>query len=466
MDQQQNKGTRPSNPRRKARSKMQIFKEAYLPFVLVAVAALVIIGVIIGIVSGNKEPDPTTVPTESTNPTYPQQDVEKLLEEARQLALLYDYDGALAVLNSFKGNLSDYPDLKHAIDEYTIIKHSMVSWGASQVPNLSFHMLIANLDSALSDPTYGLKGNNRYNRNFITIGEFTTILNRLYENGYVLVDLDDFYAYEYSESAGKDVYVEKQLQLPEGKKPFMLTSTHCNYYTYMVDPDRDGVADSDGAGFANKLCWDNGFYNEMVASDGSHVTGAFDLVPLLENFIQAHPDFSYQGARAILALSGYDGIFGYRVTSDTLSSEQIKAETEAAKEVVQHLKDAGYKIACYTYDNIDYSVKNAKEIEADILSWQTLIAPIVGETNIMVFAQEADIGTSYQNNEKFDVLYEHGYRIFMGSTPFISREVNEAYVRHSRLMVTGSTLYHHADWFTQFFSTKNVLDLRRSNIPE
>ena len=445
---------------------MQTFKEAYLPFVIVAIAAILIIGVIIGIVTGNKEPDPTTAPTESTAPTHGQLDVRRLLEEARQLALRYDYDGALAVLNSFQGNLNDYPDLKRAIDEYTIIKHSMVSWSANQVPNLSFHVLIANLDSALSDPTYGQDGNNRYNRNFVTIGEFSTILSRLYENGYVLVSLNDLYAYEYSESAGKNVYVEKQLLLPEGKKPFMLTSTHCNYYSYMVDSNRDGVADSGGAGFASKLCWDKGFYNEMVTADGTQVTGAFDLVPLLENFIQAHPDFSYNGARAILALSGYDGIFGYRVTSDTLSSEQVKAETEAAKELVQKLKDTGYQIACYTYDNIDYSVKNAKDIEADILSWQMLIAPIVGETDIMVFAQEADIGTSYQDNEKFDVLYENGYRFFMGSTPFISREVDELYVRHSRLMVTGSTLHHHSDWFSQIFSTHNLLDLRRDNIPE
>ena len=445
---------------------MQIFKEAYLPFVLVAVAAVIIIGVIIGIAAGNKEPDPTTIPSDPTAPTYQQQDVDQLLEEARHLALLYDYDGALAVLNSFQGNLSDYPELKHAIDEYTITKHSMVSWSANQVPNLSFHVLIADLDAALADPTYGQKGNNRYNRNFITIGEFSSILSRLYDNGYVLVDLDDFYAHEYSVSAGKKVYVEKQLQLPEGKKPFMLTSTHCNYYTYMVDSNRDGVADSGGAGFASKLFWDNGFYNEMVTSDGSTITGAFDLIPLLEAFIEKHPDFSYKGARAILALSGYDGIFGYRVTSDTLSKEQVKAETDAAKALVQQLKDTGYVIACYTYENIDYSVKNAKAIEADILSWQLLIAPIVGKTDIMVFAQEADIGTRYENNEKFDVLYKNGYRFFLGSTPFISTEVNELYVRHSRLMVTGSTLYHHSEWFSQIFSTKDLLDLRRSNIPE
>lgn len=467
MEKQPIQGNQPSNPRRRARSKIQTFKEAYLPFVVLAAAVLLIVGIIVGITSCDKNPDPSA----STNPTgisaeQLKQEAAQLLEQATQLAMQYDYDGALAVLESFSGNISDFPELKRAVEEYTLTKHSMVTWNSNQVPNLSFHVLIADLEAALADPTYGESGNNRYNRNFITTEEFSAILNRLYENGYVLVDLSDFYVYEYSASAGKNVYTEKQLLLPEGKKPFMLTATHCNYYTYMIDSNRDGKPDSDGAGFASKLKWDNGFYNEMVTSDGSTVTGDFDLVPLLEKFIEQHPDFSYKGARAILAVSGYDGIFGYRINSDTLSNAELEEEQNGAATLIQHLKDAGYTMACYTYGNMDYGVKSPHDIWVDIQSWQMEIAPIVGQTDILVFAQEADIGTSYDNNEKFDILYEAGYRFFLGSTPFISREVDELYVRHSRLMVTGSTLYHHSDWFTQLFSTKDLLDLRRNNIPE
>ena len=234
----------------------------------------------------------------------------------------------------------------------------------------------------------------------------------------------------------------------------------------MVDIDRDGTPDPNGAGFANKLCWDNGFYNEMVTVDGSTVTGALDLVPILENFISQHPDFSYKGARAILAFSGYDGIFGYRITSDNLSNQELEQERAEAAALVTALKDTGYTIACYTYGNINYGVKSAKDVKADILSWQMEIAPVVGETDILVFAQESDIGTSYENNEKFDILYENGYRFFLGSSPFLSCEVDELYVRHTRLMVTGSNLYYHSEYFSQIFDTNNLLDLRRNNIPE
>ena len=38
--------------------------------------------------------------------------------------------------------------------------------------------------------------------------------------------------------------------------------------------------------------------NEYVQDDGTVVRGSFDLVPLLEDFIREHPDFSYKGARA------------------------------------------------------------------------------------------------------------------------------------------------------------------------
>ena len=153
-------------------------------------------------------------------------------------------------------------------------------------------------------------------------------------------------------------------------------------------------------------------------------------------------------------------IFGYRINQNLIS------EDHDATTLIRQLKEAGYTLACYTYDNVDYSVKSADEIREDIRLWQEEIAPIVGSTDILVFAWEADIGTSYEDNKKFDVLYAHGYRFFLGSTPFLSQQVDEQYVRHNRLIVTGTYLYHHGEWFKELFSTDNLLDPRRGNVPE
>lgn len=463
MENQPMKGTRPTNPRRKTRSKMQIFKEVYLPILILAAALLVIVGIVLGIASIFKDPGD---PSDGSQSVQLQQEATALLDQAQQLALSYDFDAALETLATFHGNLDQFPEVAEAIDRYTSIKQGMVAWTSDQVPILSFHVLLDDLMSALEDPTYGQNGTNQYNRNFVTTDEFTVILQRLYDNGYVLVDLDDFYITGYSNSKGSDIFFEKKLMLPVGKKPIILTETHCNYYSYMVDLNQDGEPDKDGAGFASKLCWNNGFYNQQVKEDGSTVTGAFDLVPLLENFISLHPDFSYKGARAILAFSGYDGIFGYRINSDKLSADALEKERSDATVLLTKLREAGYTMACYTYRNVDYSIKSASEIKKDIELWQQEIAPIVGQTDILVFAQEADIGTNYKNNEKFDVLYEGGFRFFLGSSPFLSRVVDEDYVRHNRLSATASALQHHSDWFANILDTTALLNPLRGDIPK
>ena len=36
------------------------------------------------------------------------------------------------------------------------------------------------------------------------------------------------------------------------------------------------------------------------------------MVPLIDTFVKEHPDFSYHGRKGILAMTGYDGVLGYR----------------------------------------------------------------------------------------------------------------------------------------------------------
>ena len=83
----------------------------------------------------------------------------------------------------------------------------------------------------------------------------------------------------------------------------MLSQDDVSYYHYM-----------DGDGFASKLVVDsNGeVKNEYIEDDGSVSTGDYDMVPLIDTFVKEHPDFSYHGRKGILAMTGYDGILGYR----------------------------------------------------------------------------------------------------------------------------------------------------------
>ena len=84
----------------------------------------------------------------------------------------------------------------------------------------------------------------------------------------------------------------------------------------------------DGDGFATKLIVDEEgkIRNEYVEDDGSISVGDYDMVPLIDRFVEEHPDFSYRGAKGIVALTGYNGILGYRTDSSYVQGNTSKGE--------------------------------------------------------------------------------------------------------------------------------------------
>ena len=211
MEMQNNEPIR-TPPRRRRRSKLQIFKEAYLPTIILCITAVLVLVFIIGGVL--KKDKPTNVenpgssasgsqsstesnPSESVQPTSPStsaqaQEVASLLQQAALLAQDYDYQGAIATLEGFSGVKADFPELGAAIAQYQACDEAMVTWPADQVYDLSFHVLVADPQRAFSDAVYS----SSYKSNFITTTEFINILNALYQGDYILVDLDDLYALE------------------------------------------------------------------------------------------------------------------------------------------------------------------------------------------------------------------------------------------------------------------------------
>jgi hypothetical protein len=261
-----------------------------------------------------------------------------------------------------------------------------------------------------------------------------------------------------------------QLYLPNGKKPLIITETHVNYNTYMTDGDGDKLPDKDGDGFASKLILDeNGKLTcEMVDSHGNTVTGAYDIVPILNSFIETHPDFSYKGAKAILALSGYDGLFGYRTSPAALEyfgkayhDQQVKA----AAEVIAAVKESGYELACYTYDNEPYGEYTADRIRSEMKLWTAEVTPILGEVSLFVMCRNSDIaepGVAYSGN-KFEVLQSFGFTDYIGFSldgKFWYNAYN-GYSRMGRVLVTGANIQNHADWFEGIFDPYSVKDAAR-----
>lgn len=464
---------RPSRPRRKKRSKMQIFKESYLPVIIAGAALLLVIIFIIGSVSrgiakrkAEKEASIAASSSEAARLDALRDEADRLLIEAEKLAEDYDYQGAVAALESFSGDYAEFTDIADQLSAYKEIMQDMVAWDdLAEIPNLAFNMLIADPARAYADADYGTS----YRKNFITIGEFAQILQQLYDNGYVLVSVRDLVSVT-SDANGKTVYSPKTLYLPEGKTPFILTQTGVNYNIYMVDGDGDNLPDKDGAGFASKLVLtaDGGFANEMVDAHGNLSTGSYDLVPILEDFIGKHPDFSIRGARAILAVTGYNGVFGYRINSAAktmFGEEAYNADRLGAKEITDALRNAGYDIACYTYDQVSYSNATAEMIQKDQNAWLEEIVPVIGSTDMLVYFKVSDIGdTTVYSGEKYEALSAAGYRFYFGAVASNEpwAQITGDYVRQNRILVTGSGLVGSAQQFAGMFDAASVLDPARS----
>ena len=462
---------RPNNPRRRRKTKWEIIKEAYLPVVFAGITIILILVFIIGALTGGS--NPTKEPTQPTT-TTPTEDplvqfaaeAESLLNQAAEKAKDYYFQEAIAILDSFSGDMGAFPGLAAARANYQNALADMVTWSdPSSVTILSFHNLIVDTDRAFSDKTYATS----YNKNFVTVEEFSMILQSLYDKGYILVNLEDFTVCTVDSNSTTATGI-KELQLPKGKKPLVLVQTNANYYTYMVDGDNDGLPDKDGAGFASRLMLDDmgNIVAEYVTAQGETMTGNYDLVPILNDFIRSHPDFSYRGAKAILAPSGYDGIFGYRTDPETerkMGTEFYSQQIDGAKRIVAALKDDGYTLACYTYGNKGYGKISASEIQNDLRSWTSEVTPILGQTNILVFAQNSEIDG--YSGSKYNVLQNAGFRYYIGfgSATDTSATIESKHISLKRLTVTGANMTH-TSLFTHLFDSKAILDPSRGTVPK
>ena len=408
----------------------------------------------------NTDKNPEKSPEENPN--------QDLLDEAEQLAAGYDYAGAIDLLESVKE-----PDeaVTEAIAAYTEAEESLVVWPADQpVPHVFFHTLIA-------DPARAFDGDYKeagYNQYMTTIDEFNRMLEDLYERGYVLVSPYDI-AYEVTED-DESHFVAGEIRLPEGKKPLLMSQDDVNYYGYMIGNGNGKneipvFTTEENDGFASKIVIGEDGYPTClyVDADGNEQTGAYDLVPLLENFIQEHPDFSYRGARAMLGVTGYEGVLGYRTKPsyrEAMGDEAYEKEVADAKAVAKCLKEHGWLLVSHSYGHPAYGNISTSHLKKDSQKWEDTVQPIIGKTDIILYPYGSDIAgiEAYTNsNAKFKALYNDGYRYFFGVDGAHDwQQMGDTYFRGGRRNLDGYRMYYYPDSLTDFIDVDRVFDEART----
>ena len=465
MEEYRTESPRYTMPQRKKPTKAQIFKQRYLPMIILLLATVVILITVIG--SATRANQRKQLAAERAQIAAEEQallnmEASDIQTRAAALVRQYDYESAIALINTFSGNLADYPELSSLLAEYQSALDLMVPWDdPNAIVNLSFNMLMADPARAFANAEYG----NAFKKNYITLVEFSNILEQLYANDYILVRPDDFITTQFNED-GNIVFASTPIYLPANKKPLILTQTNVNYDAYLIDSDGNGIADAGGSGFASKLVVDTtgSIQCEYVDASGQILYGAYDLIPILDSFVEEHPDFSYKGAKAIIAVSGHEGVFGYRTNADAeadLGTDEYNYQLMQATEVADVLRANGYELACYTYDNTTYNSITAEALQEDLNLWTGEVLPIITEAKTMVFTQHSDLsdGLIY-TGDKYNSLQQAGFYYYLDfctdGQPWTT--IAEDSIRQGRILVNGTNLYNNAHWFTEMFDAASVID--------
>ncbi len=385
-------------------------------------------------------------------------DDKKLYRRAKRCAQQYDYDKAIQLLKS-SPNYKTNKKLRKAARVYKKKKESCVSWPLDQVTHVFYHTLIKDTSKAFD----GDYKSGDYDQVMTTIDEFNKITQSMYDRGYVMVSI-----YDLAKADENGNMTSGEILLPEGKVPFVLSEDDVCYYHYM-----------DGDGFASKLIVDDDgkVRNEYIEDDGSVSVGDYDVVPLIDRFVEEHPDFSYRGAKGIVALTGYNGILGYRTDSsyetrpDDLDADKVQwlenhpdfdlnTEREGAKKVAQAMKDEGWLFASHTWGHQNVSQISLEKLQTDTQKFKENVDPLIGGTDIIIFAFGADLtGAEDYSGEKFEYLKSQGYNYFCNvdsSKYFV--QIRSNYLRMGRRNLDGYRMYYNPDMLSDLFDAQEVFN--------
>ena len=362
------------------------------------------------------------------------------------------------------------PEPEPEPEPYTILDPTVMPEGGSRdgvtytaydgiVEHLFFHPVVAYPELAFDGDAQS-DGIDDY---MVTADEYRKILQSVYDRGYGLVDIADVWS-EVTGEDGQPTMVRNTLYLPEGTKPLILSFDDTNYYEYMLSN-----------GFTHKLILGE---DGKIASWGLDPQGQevisrdLDAIPILDKFVEEHPDFSPFGAKGCLSLTGYEGILGYRTQTDTKSWTQAQEanrqkEIDAVKPIIAELKRTGWTFGSHTWGHIRLGTKSLESIQADTQRWFDEVGSLVGPTTILFYPHgERPDGNDWQNTGPvFQYLQSQGFRVFcsvgINSFSYIKQDI--CAVICDRLHPDGTTLRGSdkvLSWYSQFYDARDIIDLQ------
>ncbi len=352
----------------------------------------------------------------------------------------FDIDGARNYVENLSSKLGDSDFItseRDRIEAYYTEQTDLVTFNGP-VEHLFTHCLIAYPELCYSSPSMTAS----LDEDCITPGEFTKILNALYEKDYILIDINMLIN---ETENGVEI---GEIKIPKGKTPFVFSVDDVTYdsrkmHTGMVDKL---IVDDDG-----RVCT----YTRQ--DDGTEIISyENECFPIIDEFVRQHPDFTFRGARGTLCHTGFDGVFGYRTQNNPKEDVDPAYEKEQALLVAQALKNEGWTFASHSYGHSQMPNQTFDYIKEDTDKWISEVTPIIGETKIMVWPY----GASIRDGEAHKYIYESGFKLFcgVGVKPFVAKEPDGLGIFMDRKALDGYSLRNRRDKYMYLFDTEEVWD--------
>lgn len=371
----------------------------------------------------------------------------ELLKRATARYDLLDYDGAIAnleaFLNVYKNDVQATALLEKYKAEFEEFKKNTELFSVSRIRHVFTHTLIAFPEIELNNRKDSLNEVDN-----LTVAEFKALLESFYASNYVLIDYHLMFEIKYDENGKEYLEMRKNIRVPKGKIPMVMSI--------------DAVYDTStkGRGMVDKVVIKDGKlagYSKLKTGEEVY---SFDneIYPILNTFCEKHPDFSFNGAKCVVAPTGYCGLLGHQVQKyldykkKIINPPEERAKAiEEATAVVNLMKEQGYIFATHTYSHPSLKNQTYDGLKLELELWQEEIGSIVGPVDYYIYPY-GDDGRETGNQNLNNLIHEFGFYIFNGCGAAVyningfpwDRSADVIYI--DRFTLSGGTLrYYGAD---------------------
>lgn len=331
-----------------------------------------------------------------------------LLSKATARYALCDFDGAIANLESF---LTKYPGDEKATDllkkykaEFEDFKKETELFPVSKVRSVFTHSLIAFPEAHLtSEP------NAHGDKDCLTPKEYKAIIEALYRSGYVLIDYRLIYEVTEDENGNEILDMRKNIRVPKGKKPLIFS------IDAVFSPDKDN-------GLTDKVILHEGRIASYTKLKNGQEIISYDneVFGILETFLMEHPDFSFNGAKLVVAPTGYYGFLGHQTqkysdyNKKTINPPEVRNKAiEEAKELIAYMLDNGYMFGSHTYSHPYMTKQTPEELREDLQAWQDEVGYLLGDVEYYIYPY-GDFAKGTDRESLNYIIAEFGFKVFNG----------------------------------------------------